>query len=63
MYHPLTQEVMQVMALDENGNLATALGDDPPALLVDALIVFKLARDATRAEEIKLKLAESKAKP
>lgn len=60
MYHPLVQEVLQVMALDENGNLAIAVGNDPPGLLVDAISVYKLALGATRAEEAKLRAAKAK---
>lgn len=53
MYDPLVQEVLAVMPFDENGNLAAALGPNPPALLVDAIADYKLAVGATRAEEMK----------
>lgn len=50
LYHPLVQEVLSVMPLDENGNLALALGADPPGIVVDAIAAYKLALNATRAE-------------
>lgn len=55
LYHPLVQEVLNVMALDENGNLAVAVGTDPPGLLVDALVAYKLALGAARNEEAKMR--------
>jgi len=56
MYHPLVQEVLAVMPLDENGNLALAVGNDPPGLLVDAIAAYKLALAATHGEDARLRL-------
>ena len=48
------------MTLDENGNLAIAVGNDPPGLLVDAVVEYKLALSATRAEDAKLRAQKAK---
>lgn len=59
-YHPLVREVMQLAWSIEKGNLAPVLGDDPPALLVDALGHYEMALQATVHEDSRL--AREKAK-
>jgi hypothetical protein len=60
LYAPLVREVMEAMAFDENGNLAIALGSDPPAVLVDGIAVFKRAYAATQAEDMRIAALERK---
>ena len=53
-YAPLVREVMEAMTFDEHGNLAIALGADPPAVLVEAIATFKRASAAVHAEDMRL---------
>lgn len=61
-YDPLVREVMSVSWAAEAGNLAAALGEDPPAVLVDALGVYRSALAATLAEDRRLAEEERKAR-
>ncbi len=63
MYSPLVREVIAAMEHEENGNLAVALGSDPPGILVDAIGVYKQALAATRAEDAKLRAQANKPPP
>ena len=42
------------MTFDDHGNLAIALGTDPPAVLVEAIGVFKRAYASVQAEDMRL---------
>lgn len=55
---------MRAVPFIENGNLAVALGTDPPAILVDAISAYRAALTATRNknEEIAMKNAAANAK-
>jgi hypothetical protein len=54
MYHPLVRDVMDALPMKRDGNLAVAIGADPAARLVKAIVHFEHARDATRNEDEKL---------
>lgn len=60
MYQPIVMEVLAAMPFDENGNLALAIGNDPPRQLVDAISTYKIAAMATRNEESKLRAEKRK---
>jgi hypothetical protein len=60
MYAPIVREVMEVLDLDESGNLAVAIGSDPPGILVDAIGVYKRAAEAVRNEDQMLALEQAK---
>jgi hypothetical protein len=60
MYSPLVIEVIDAMEHEEHGNLATANGADPPAVLMDAIGAYKRAMSVVRMED--QKLAHEKAK-
>jgi hypothetical protein len=61
-YDPLVREVMALSWSVESGNLGAALGDDPPAVLVDALGVYRSALAATLAEDRRLADEERRAR-
>ncbi|WP_157069532.1 hypothetical protein [Sandaracinus amylolyticus] len=46
---------MQLAWAIEDGNLPALVSDDSPAVLVDALGVYRMALLATRAEEARLR--------
>lgn len=47
----------------EDGNLPAVVSDDTPAILVDALGVYRMALIATRAEEARLRKPKNKTPP
>lgn len=51
MYDPLVADIHGIVALKDYGD--AALGDDPPALHLDALRVYLRARGATEAHDLK----------
>jgi hypothetical protein len=60
-YDPLVREVMALSWAVEEGNLAAATGDDPPAILLDAVGMYRQALSATLAEDRRLAEEERKA--
>ncbi len=60
MYNSLVREVIEALDHEENGNLAVAIGIDPPAVLVDGIGVFKRALSAVRAEDQRLAYEKAK---
>ena len=60
MYHGLVKEVLAAMAFEENGNLALAIGADPPRMLLDAITVYRVSLAAVRAEDEKLRMEKFK---
>lgn len=48
-YDPIVARVVGIATLAEEGLGAPALGDDPPAILLDGLRVYFTSRNATRA--------------
>ena len=60
MYAPLVREVIAAMEYEENGNLSVGIGQDPPALLVDAVAEYKRSLRTTLHED--QKIAHEKAK-
>lgn len=55
-YDPLVKEVLELWGAVEDGYLDTALGDDPPAILIDALSCFRRAYQATKTNDDKLRM-------
>lgn len=49
MYDPLVADVQEAVTLKEYGPIS--LGDDPPALVIDALRVYLRARNATKKHD------------
>jgi hypothetical protein len=60
-YDPLVRDVVAVWWSTDKGNLGAVLGDDPPAVLVDALGVFGRSLSATQAEDARLASEKRKA--
>lgn len=60
-YHPLVREVMQVATLASERSIAL-LGQDPPAILVEAFEVYARARAQTTAHFIRQRTEELRAK-
>ena len=50
-YHPLVREVVQLATLAEKNLGGPAMGDDPPAVLLDALALYMRARDVTAMKD------------
>lgn len=61
MYSPIVREVMQALEHEETGNLALAIGAEPPAILVDAIGEYKRAYAAVRAEDQRIAAEKAKA--
>lgn len=59
-YDPLVTEVMSLSWAIESGNLAAVVNESTPAVLVDALGVYRMALLATRAEEARLRKPKNK---
>lgn len=53
-YDPLVREVMSVSWAIENGNLPAIVTEDTPAVLVDAIGIYRMALLATIAEDRRL---------
>ncbi len=53
-YDPLVMEVIPLSSYFENGNLAVKVGKDPPAVLLEALETYSVAKDSMVAH-IKIK--------
>lgn len=51
-YYPLVSEVIDLATLAESHLAQHALGDDPPAILLDALAVYLRARAAVRSHDL-----------
>lgn len=51
-FDPLVREVSEIAILASDGVGMAALGDQPPAPVVDALPVYMQAKAATRAHDI-----------
>jgi hypothetical protein len=62
MYAPLVREVMEALEHEGNGNLAVAIGADPPAILIDAIAEFKRSLAAVRAEDHRIAMENAKRK-
>ncbi len=65
LYDPLVSEVLQTLSWAfESGNLTAVLPPDPPAILLEALGVYRRALEATENENEKLrkKKAEDEAR-
>lgn len=60
LYDPLVAQVLTLHASWDDGNLAVFLGDDDPAIVHDALMAYRLAVVATRAEQDKRRRARAK---
>jgi hypothetical protein len=54
-YDPLVREVMSLAWAIEGGNLPAVIGDDTPAILVEAIGVYRMAVMSTSAEERRLR--------
>lgn len=54
-YDELVREVMEIAWSIEGGNLAAVITENTPAILVEALGVYRSALLATRAEEMRLR--------
>lgn len=52
-YDPIVREVIAVSWSVEGGNLGAVLGADPPAILVDAIGVYRTALESTLHDERK----------
>jgi len=50
-YSPLVSECISIASLAEKSIGAAALGDDPPATLLDGVQLYMRARDVTLADE------------
>ncbi len=63
-YDPLVRRVIDIMLLSTVGGSMAELGDDPPAILLDALKVYVSSRQATERyyRPIDRKKAEADAK-
>jgi hypothetical protein len=61
-YDPLVREVMALSWAVEEGNLAAATGDDPPAILLDAVGMYRQALSATLAEDRRIADEERRAR-
>lgn len=48
-YDPFVREILKGADYAADGNLVVAWGDDPPAEWVDALHVYRTAKNATKA--------------
>lgn len=60
MYSPLVREVLAAMEHEENGNLAVAIGADPPAILIDGIAEYKRSLQAVRNEDARLAAEKAK---
>lgn len=54
-YEPLVQEVIALSDYVEKGNLGAVVGNDSPAILIDALTVYRSALNATLSEDRRLR--------
>jgi hypothetical protein len=54
MYSPLVREVLAAMEHEESGNLAVALGAEPPAKLIEAMAEYKRSLRAVRNDDAKI---------
>ena len=61
-YDPLVREVMALSWAVDDGNLAAATGDDPPAILLDAVGMYRQSMSATLAEDRRLAEEERKSR-
>lgn len=61
-YDPLVGEVMQIATLAERGIAMAALGNDPPAILIDALALYERCRSQTSAHWLDQKRKEREQK-
>ena len=52
---PLVHEVLELSAAFDPPNLGAVLGQDPPALLVDAVLHYQSALKATWADDSRLR--------
>jgi len=48
LYHPLVGEAIRIASLADHNLAVAELGDDPPAILLDALSVYLTSRKAVR---------------
>lgn len=62
LYHPLVLEVRDVVALAAHGVGMARLGEDPPAILVDAISAYERARSAALAHNLERRRAEEERK-
>lgn len=51
LFDPLVDEVQQIVTLAREGLGASAMGSDPPAILIDAVRVYLRAYNATTAHD------------
>lgn len=62
LYEPLVGEAMKIAGLADKGLADAYLGDDPPAILVDAAHAYLCARDATQAHDMEQERKERESK-
>ncbi len=60
MYSPLVREVLSAMEHEENGNLAVAIGAEPPAKLIEAIAEYKRSLRAVRNDDAKIAAEKAK---
>ncbi len=60
MYSPLVREVLSAMEHEEHGNLAAAIGAEPPAKLIEAISEFKRSLRAVRNDDAKIAAEKTK---
>lgn len=61
VYDPLVAEVVRVAQLADKGLALAELGDDPPAILLDAMSVYYRAFNATRGHDMELERKQREA--
>lgn len=60
-YDPFVAKVVHVAVLAEKGLGASELGDDPPAIILDALPLYFRAYNATKAHDMDLERKQREA--